>query len=178
MQMDLLTGNQYIRVGIMGYINSIQGYDELGISHVKIEFQENNFHLIRTSPSGLVLTDNLALTNANGNYELYIGSVSGHNGRTHIDFDNFKLCREQEEPTCEDRVAELETQVSELQNKVTFLENLVEKLKSYMWFLPKSVKKGILCSSLEEPGSLITDFGLQCEMKELKNRNVCVCKKV
>lgn len=108
MQMDLLTGNQYIRVGIMGYISGVQGYDELGVSHIKIEFQENNFHLERTSPSNVTLIDNLALTGANGTYELYIGSVSGHNGRTHIDYDNFKFCTEQEEspqpptPTCED----------------------------------------------------------------------------
>ena len=106
-QMDLLTGDQYIRVGIMGYSSGVQGYDELGISHIKIEFQENNFHLERTSPSNITLIDDLALTNANGNYELYIGSVSGHNGRAHIDYDNFEICTEQEEPpqppepTCE-----------------------------------------------------------------------------
>ncbi len=94
-QMILLTGDQYIRIGIMGYSSGVQGYDELGVSHVKVEFQNNNLHLTRTSPSGLVLIDNLHLNNANGNYELYIGSFSGHNGRTHIDYDNFvlKKCR-------------------------------------------------------------------------------------
>jgi hypothetical protein len=91
MQMVLLTGEQYIRIGIFGYISGVQGYDELGISHIKIEFQENNLHLIRTAPSGLVLTDDLPLTKTNGNYDLYIGSVSGHNGRTHIDYDNFQI---------------------------------------------------------------------------------------
>ena len=94
-QMVLLTGDQYIRVGIMGYSSGVQGYDELGWSHVKIEFQKNNFHLTRTSPSGLVLVDDLYLSNADGDYELYIGSFSGHNGRTHIDYDNFnlKMCK-------------------------------------------------------------------------------------
>ena len=92
-QMVLLTGYQYIRIGIMGFNNGIQGYDELGTSHVRIEFQKNNLHLIRTSPSGLVLVDDLALTNINGNYELYIGSFSGHNGKTHIDYDNFTIQR-------------------------------------------------------------------------------------
>ena len=91
MSMDLLTGDQYIRVGIMGYIGGVQGYDELGKSHIKIEFQENNFHLERTTPSNITLIDDLALANPNGNYELYIGAVSGHNGKTHIDFDNFYL---------------------------------------------------------------------------------------
>ncbi len=90
-QMILLTGDQYIRIGIMGYNNGVQGYDELGLSHVKVEFQENNLNLIRTAPSGLVLTDNLALTNTNGNYELYIGTFTGHNGRAHIDYDNFLI---------------------------------------------------------------------------------------
>lgn len=98
MQMDLLTGDQYIRLGIMGYLSGVQGYDELGISHIKIEFQENNLHLIRTSPSGVVLTDNLPLTKTNGNYELYIGSVSGHNGKAHIDYDNFQTCTNQDVP--------------------------------------------------------------------------------
>jgi hypothetical protein len=93
-QMVLLTGDQYIRMGIMGYSSGVQGYDELGLSHTKIEFQKNNLHLIRTAPSGLVLIDDLTLTNENGSYELYIGSFSGHNGRTHIDYDNFVLCSE------------------------------------------------------------------------------------
>jgi len=90
-QMVLLTGDQYIRIGIMGYNNGVQGYDELGLSHVKIKFQENNLQLTRITPSGLVLVDNLPLSNANGNYALYIGSFSGHNGRTHIDYDNFYI---------------------------------------------------------------------------------------
>ena len=96
-QIDLLTGDQYIRVGIMGFINTMQGYDELGKSHIKIEFQENNFHLERTSPSNITLIDNLPLTKTNGTYELYIGSVSGHNGRVHIDYDNFELCNQSNE---------------------------------------------------------------------------------
>lgn len=94
MQMVLLTRDQYIRVGIFGYINGVQGYDELGASHIKIEFQENNFHLERKSPSNVTLIDNLLLINVNGTYELYVGSVSGNNGKVHIDYDNFKLCFE------------------------------------------------------------------------------------
>ncbi len=95
MQMVLLTGDQYIRVGIFGWwSNSIQGYNELGTSHIKIEFQENNFHLERTTPSNITLIDNLALTNSNGEYELYVGGGIGDNGKVHMDFDNFELCRE------------------------------------------------------------------------------------
>lgn len=98
MSMALLTGDQYIRMGISGYNNGVQGYDEFGISHIKVEFQENNLHLERTSPSNVTLIDNLALTNSNGNYVLYIGGVSGHNGIIHIDFDNFKVCSDEETP--------------------------------------------------------------------------------
>lgn len=94
MQMVLLTGDQYIRIGIFGYVGAVQGFDELGTSHIKIEFQENNFHLERTSPSNITLMDNLPLISENGTYALYVGSVSGHNGKCHIDYDNFKLCFE------------------------------------------------------------------------------------
>lgn len=137
MQMDLLTGDQYIRVGIMGYSSGVQGYDELGISHVKIEFQENNFHLERTAPSGLFLIDDLPLVNANGNYELYIGAGSGHNGRMHIDFDNFELCSELSEPTLEERVIELEEKVGELENRTSFIEELVDKIIDFIKNMPK-----------------------------------------
>ena len=106
MAMDLLTGDNYIRVGINGFWSgSVQGYDELGTSHIKIEFQENNFHLERTTPSGVTLIDNLPLTKTNGSYELYIGGGTGQDGKIHIDYDNFKLCTEQKEPlqpTCDD----------------------------------------------------------------------------
>jgi len=176
MQMDLLTGDQYIRLGIMGYIGGVQGYDELGVSHIKIEFQENNLHLIRTSPSGLVLTDDLPLTNSNGNYELYIGSV--FTNLAHMDFDNFELCTEVPEPSLEDRIIALEQKVTELENKVTLLETLVNKIKNYFWFMPTSIKEDILCSTLKETKQkVITDLGLKCEIKTVKKKDVCVCKK-
>lgn len=90
-QMVLLTGDQYIRIGIFGYNGGVQGFDELGIAHIELTFEENNLHITRESPSGTILIDNLALTNANGTYELYVGSFTGHNGKAHIDFDNFIL---------------------------------------------------------------------------------------
>ena len=177
MQMDLLTGNQYIRVGIMGYIGGVQGYDELGISHIKIEFQENNLHLERTSPSNVNLIDNLALTNTNGNYELYIGSV--FTNPSHIDYDNFKLCTEVPEPTLEERIIALEQKVTELENRITLLETLINKMKNWFGFMPYPIKRNILCSSLEKTGEKkITEWNITCEMKEQKKNHVCVCKKV
>lgn len=91
MVMALLTGGQYIRIGIMGYIDGVQGFDELGAGHARFEFQEGNLFIQRTAPSGLFLTDNLHLSNPNGTYSLYVGSVSGHNGMAHIDYDNFYM---------------------------------------------------------------------------------------
>ena len=170
MQMNLLTGDQYIRVGIMGFINGVQGYDESGVSHIKIEFQENNLHLERTSPSNVILIDNLPLTNANGTYELYIGSVFTNSG--HIDYDNFKLCEEQEELSCE-------VQLNELKERVSFLESLVERLQNYLWFLKNPAKKQILCDSLEETGGQeMINYGMHCWIKDLKKKEVCKCEKV
>ncbi|MEK6922182.1 MAG: hypothetical protein AABX08_00080, partial [Nanoarchaeota archaeon] len=92
-QMVLLTGDQYIRIGIFGYNNGVQGFDELGIANMKLIFQENNLRVERRTPSGELLIDNLQLVNPNGIYELYIGSFSGHNGIVHMDYDNFRICK-------------------------------------------------------------------------------------
>lgn len=178
MQFDLLTGDQYIRLGIMGYLGGVQGYDELGVSHVKIEFQENNLHLERTTPSGIVLVDNLALTKTNGNYELYLGTV--FTNLAHIDFDNFKICSEQPEPTCEDRVKELEAQVEDLQSQINILESIFDKLESYLFFLKHSAKKDLLCNTLEETGEVeIKQYGMHCLIKEQpKGDSVCKCENI
>lgn len=88
-QMTLLTGDQYYRMGLRG---TYAGFDELGISKVRIFFQENNLHIWRQTPSGDILIDDLPLTKLNGNYELYIGGFSGHDGNFHMDFDNFIIC--------------------------------------------------------------------------------------
>ena len=141
MQMDLLTGDQYIRLGIMGYINGIQGYDELGVSHIKIEFQENNLHFERTTPSNITLTDDLILTNSNGNYEFYIGSLSGHNGKTHIDFDNFVICSEEQGPTLEEKVEILEQRIEELESRTFLLESIIDKIVEFIKGLPKGLAK-------------------------------------
>jgi len=97
MQMVLLAGDQYKRIGIFGNSSGTQGYNELGKSHIRIEFEENNFRLTRTSPSGLTFMDNLSLSNSNGTYSIYIGSVSGHNGKVHIDYDNFVISKKEGE---------------------------------------------------------------------------------
>lgn len=93
-QMVLLTGDQYIRIGIFGYNYGVQGYDEIGTSHIEISFEEDALVLNRESPSGETFHDELPLFHPEGTYELYIGAFSGHNGKTHMDFDNFTICTE------------------------------------------------------------------------------------
>ena len=85
----LLTGDQYIRTMGEGYVNGVQGYDELGVGHITLDFLENFLRITRETPSGSVTNENIPLSNPNGTYELYIGGLSGHNGRCHIDLDNF-----------------------------------------------------------------------------------------
>jgi len=196
MQMDLLIGDQYIRVGIMGYIGGVQGYDELGISHIKIEFQENNFHLERTTPSNVTLIGNLPLTNANGSYELYIGSV--FTNPSHIDFDNFKLCAEVTELTLKERIGILESwkqiiegwrisvigalailtsEISELtaridnhENRIVALENnsITEDLTPNYWkYLSENERKNVVCGYAQDNNlTNIKDLGLNCVLME------------
>jgi len=98
------------------------------------------------------------------------------------EFDNVVICQEQTEPPqpdLEERVIALEEKVENLTARVTLLETLINKIKSWFWFMPNIVKKDILCNTLEETGETeITDFGMRCEIKELKKKEVCVCKKV
>lgn len=86
--MVLLTGDQYIRIGMRG---PAAGFDELGVAHMRLEFQPNNLIVTRTQPSGNVLIDNLSLNNPNGLYELYIGSFTGSDGLAHMDYDNVDI---------------------------------------------------------------------------------------
>jgi|GEM_PF-3619377 len=85
-QMTLVTGSQYYRLGMRG---QAAGFDEFGTAHNKITFQENLLAIERTTPSGNIIYDNLPLSNANGTYELYIGSFV--NGSVHMDLDNFQM---------------------------------------------------------------------------------------
>jgi len=192
--MILLTGDQYIRIGIFGYNNGVQGYDELGSSHIKMSFEENELKLRRESPSGQVLLDTLQLNNPNGNYELYIGSFSGHNGIVHMDFDNFEFNRfffnnfTINLNDFEERISALEEQVEELNERATLLESLYNGLQeslnnfmnetvNYLTFLSKSAKKGgMICKYMKENNlNNYTSLGLQCEITRL---NRCRCEEV
>lgn len=88
--MVLLGGDQNIRIGINGYNGGVQGFDEIGTANISFTFNPNSLDIIRQSPSGNILYDSLPLNQANGNYSLRIGSFTGHNGSSHMDFDNFR----------------------------------------------------------------------------------------
>ncbi|MEK6952767.1 MAG: hypothetical protein AABX29_07165 [Nanoarchaeota archaeon] len=164
--------------GGVGYWN---GETAIGIQKgnylVAYQFFDNYVILNFTRPDNTNIW--FKMSNLNPPYHFGVSTSTGHNGVMHFDYDNFELCTEQEEPSCQDRINELETQVSELTNKINLLKSLVEKLQSYMWFLKTSAKKDILCSNLKETGGKeMVNFGMWCEIKELKKGDVCVCKKV
>ena len=147
---------------------------------VKYQFFENYMILNFTRPDNTNIW--FKMSNINPPYHMGVTTSTGHNGIMHFDYDNFILCTEQQEPpqpNLEDRVIALEEKVVELEDRVTLLETLVDKIKGYLWFMPQSIKKDILCSSLQETGeNTITDFGIKCDIKDLKKKDICVCKKI
>ncbi|MFA5992443.1 MAG: hypothetical protein WC796_01920 [Candidatus Pacearchaeota archaeon] len=90
----LLTGDLYARLGIVGQNGGPQPFNELGLTHVILNFSQNNLQLTRISPSNQSYIQNIALPIQNGTYGLYVGSFSGSNGVAHIDYDNFKICKD------------------------------------------------------------------------------------
>ncbi len=90
---NLLFGGGYNReaMGMVGFNNGPQPRDELGTTHIKLSFLENKFTIEELFSSGAIVTNQLSLSIPNANYTLYIGSFTGHNGRAHIDYDNFRI---------------------------------------------------------------------------------------
>ena len=124
--------------------------------------------------------DNLTLTNTNGNYSLYIGSFSGSNGMVHMNYDNFILCSGQEESSdLEARLTALENKVDELEDRINLLDTMINRIKSYFFFSPLSVRKAILCDSLEKSNETeITEWDLTCKIQSKNSRERCVCNKL
>ena len=81
----------YARMGAVGYNNGPQTIDELGVSHVKIDFTPDYLILSELGPSGNFVSNQVFFQQRGEEYELYIGSFTGHNGTAHIDYDNFVL---------------------------------------------------------------------------------------
>jgi len=176
-RVSMLLVNNVNRMGIVGYWNGPENSD-FGTYHVEMTFGDGFIDQIIRSPDGTE-SNRHDLIGLNENHELYIGVRTGHNGLVDIDYDNFRICNEEEEPSLEKRVEVLEQKVEELENRVSILEVLIDKIKHYFWFMPTSIKKNILCWTLEDSRETeIEDFGLKCELKQLWNRNKCVCKRI
>ncbi len=79
--------------GIVGYSSGPQPFDEIGVTKASITFYEDRVESNMLSPSKQSYTYSIPLQNPDGSYQLYIGAYSGHNGRMHIDFDNFTIWR-------------------------------------------------------------------------------------
>ena len=79
---------------MIGYVNGQINLDEFGWHHTIINFSGNRFDTLTESVSNQFYSTTWPAQNESGDYEIYIGAFSGHNGRMHIDFDNFKICKE------------------------------------------------------------------------------------
>ncbi len=79
----------YIRAGILGFNNVPDTVNIIGKYHIKLKINSNNLEIIRKWPDNTIQSHTLGLSNPDSKYKLYIESWGGHNGLTHIDYDNF-----------------------------------------------------------------------------------------
>ena len=138
-----LVDNQY-RFGLGGCWDGVcRPFEKY---HNKIEFGEGQITFNEVTTHTI---------NNNVEHEVYIGTVFGHNGIGHIDYDNFIICTEQEESEeppqpnelelrvaeLEQKVEELEEQNVELENRTSWLESIVDKIVTFIENLPKGLIK-------------------------------------
>ena len=139
-QDDFPINNVFSRLGVVGYNNGPQPFDELGISHIKLVFLEKSLSIIRISPSGKNYSQEISLPTINGSYRLLVGSFSNNNGTpVHIDYDNFVLCNERELTTIEKRIDNLDQRVSSLESNITLLQSWKQILENHIEGLMVSV---------------------------------------
>ena len=169
---------------ILAFWNSIEDAgvgNDFGLYHVKINFTEQGLTDEITLPNGtLVFTRPDGILPSLGlNHTFGVITRTGSNGIVNMDYDNFVICTEQEQnQDIEQRLTDLENRVNNLENHVSVLESLVNRIKRYFNFMPLNIKKDILCDALENSNQThIEEFGLTCDLKQSKNRNICVCKR-
>jgi len=169
---------------IFGFWNTIEDAgvgNDFGLYHVKINFTEQgltdeitlpNGTLVFTRPDGILPSPGL-------NHTFGVITRTGNNGLVEMNYDNFVICTEQEKNSdVEQRLTDLENRVNELENRVDILESLINRIKRYFNFMPLSIKKDVLCDALENSNQThIEEFSLTCDLKQSKNRNICVCKR-
>lgn len=161
--------------------------------HIKLEFKEGVIKITHD-----LWSDEVSI-NSNSEHEIYIGTVFGHNGIGHIDYDNFKLCKE---ITIEERVSILETwkqiiedwkisiinslavltskvlelteKINNHEERITALENssAIEDLTPNYWkYLSANERKNIVCGYAEDNHLTdIEDLGWSCRLTYKNNR--------
>ena len=67
----------------------------------------------------------------------------------------------------------------ELEDRINLLDTMINRIKSYFFFSPLSVRKAILCDSLEKSNETeITEWDLTCKIQSKNSRERCVCNKL
>ena len=110
---NLLIGGSCSRCAF-GVISS-----SIGSHHVAVIFNQNQ---ISVEVDANFLGD-APIGSTERVHDLYVGAMFGN----HVDFDNFIICSEQEEPPVEDN---FEERISELENKIIELEERIEELEA------------------------------------------------
>ncbi|MBI2628621.1 hypothetical protein HYW74_00885 [Candidatus Pacearchaeota archaeon] len=170
---------------LFGFWNTISDGgvgNDFGLYHIKINFTEQGVSDKIILPNGTIVftIPDGKLPSPGSNHSFGLVTSTGHNGIVHMDYDNVVICLEQQEPTdLEVRLTELEGRVNELEDKINLLEELINNLKSYFFFMPISIRKSILCDSLEKTNTTyVSEWSLSCELQTRNNRTRCLCNKI
>ena len=133
-------------IGHWNEINANNG--NYGTYHYKAEFQNNGINITRTLPD--LSVENWFYSNIETPYTFSVVSKTGHNGLLHFDYDNFKICTEEQEPPevdyytkeeVDEKLSELEQKVEELENRTSLLESIIDKIVEFIKGLPRGLRK-------------------------------------
>lgn len=164
----------------VGHWNEVSSHGgEYGTYHIKGTYKEAGIDMEMILPNGSTETwdyRSSIYAEIRAPYTFSIITRTGHNGLAHMDYDNFEICSEEPDPALEERVEAFEQRTENLEEKIEILEKLISKINFYFNFMPYFIKKRILCGSIKE--TQIEDLGLNCELKQLRNKEKCVCKKI
>ena len=186
-----------------GGIGHINGDTAIGTQKgnylVRYQFFDNYIILNFTRPDNTRIQ--FKMSNVNAPYKMSIWNVAGHNGLVHFDFDNFKICKEQQEPTLSDRISVLESwknliedwkqQLAETLNqiaekldnhedRITELEENSES-KNYFKYLTPDQRKNIVCEYAKANNlTNYFDLGWNCTIylrtSWRETTKICSCK--
>ena len=86
-------GQGFATGGSIGYWNGLScvGQNTYGLYHIKMTFNNNSVDVNFKDPNNNVISYTPILY-INSPYSVTVGTRTGHNGITHIDYDNFVVC--------------------------------------------------------------------------------------